>query len=325
MTAGARSDGPRTHDLVTLGEVLVRLAVPSPARFETARQLDVQIGGAEANVAAAMARLGARTAWISALPANAWGERVRRELVSHGIDCGAVRMADGTRMGVYFLEYGVPPRPIRVLYDRRESAFARMQPDDVDWDLVRSARLVHLTGITPALGAAARGIVERAAAEAGELSFDVNYRATLWSPAEARAFVMGVLPRVRYFFIGAEEARLVLDLEGPAERVLEALARLAPKATVTLMQGAEGCTVFDAGHVLRPPRRYEVQVVDPIGAGDAYVAGFLWAMLRERPTLEAIDTGQAVAALKCSTWGDVALVTARDVEELRAGGPSVRR
>jgi 2-dehydro-3-deoxygluconokinase len=313
------------HDLVTLGEVLVRLSVPSPARVETARQLDVQIGGAEANVAAAMARLGARTAWISALPANPWGERVRRELAAHGIDCGAVRMTGGARMGVYFLEYGVPPRPIRVLYDRRDSAFARMQPDDVDWRMVGAARLVHLTGITPALGSPSRAIVERAATEAAELSFDMNYRAALWSPQEARAYVLDVLPRVRYLFIGAEEARLVLGLDGSPESVLEALARLAPTATVTLMQGADGCTVLDGGHVLRPPRRYEVQVVDPIGAGDAYVAGFLWAVLRNEPVLQAIDIGQAVAALKCSTWGDIALISARDVEEVRVGGPSVRR
>src|SRR5216117_1083359 len=102
------------HDLVTLGEVLLRLAIPSPARFETARALDVQIGGAEANVAAAAARLGLRVAWVSALPANEWGERVRRELGPHGIDCQAVRAVECARMGLYFLEYGVPPRPIRV-------------------------------------------------------------------------------------------------------------------------------------------------------------------------------------------------------------------
>src|SRR2546422_6569800 len=101
------------HDLVTLGEVLLRLAIPSPARFETARALDVQIGGAEANVAAACARLGLRTAWISALPDNPWGERVRRELVGHGIDCAYVRMLPGTRLGLYFLEYGVAPRRTR--------------------------------------------------------------------------------------------------------------------------------------------------------------------------------------------------------------------
>src|SRR5438093_2384388 len=114
------------HDLVTLGEVLLRLAVPSPARFETAQTLDVQIGGAEANVAGACARLGLRAAWISAVPANPWGERVLRELQTHGVDCSYVRRVDGARLGVYFLEYGVPPRPLRVLYDRRGFAVAEL-------------------------------------------------------------------------------------------------------------------------------------------------------------------------------------------------------
>src|SRR5438128_11844242 len=102
------------HDLVTLGEVLLRLAIPSPARFETARALDVQIGGAEANVAAACARLGLRTAWISALPDNPWGERVRRELGGHGIDCACVRRLRCTRLGLHCLERGVAPPPLTV-------------------------------------------------------------------------------------------------------------------------------------------------------------------------------------------------------------------
>src|SRR5919197_1253547 len=128
------------HDLVTLGEVLLRLSIPSPGRFETARQLDVQVGGAEANVAAACARLGLKV--------------------------------------------------------------ARLTEGDVDWEPVRRARLVHLTGITPALGEGARGLVRRAMREAPVFSFDVNYRASLWSPADARLFLDGVLPEVRYLFLG---------------------------------------------------------------------------------------------------------------------------
>ena len=178
---------------------------------------------------------------------------------------------------------------------------------------------------TVAAGSSSRALVQRAAAEAPELSFDLNYRATLWSPAEARAFAEGVMAHARYVFIGAEEARTVFELHGTAEEVLGALARRAPKATVALMQGAEGCTVLDGGRVLRPRRRWEVRVVDPIGAGDAYVGGFLWATLEGRSVEDAIDVGQAVAALKCSTWGDIALVSRRDVDDLLAGGPSVRR
>ena len=314
------------HDLVTLGEVMLRLAIPSPARFETARELDVQMGGAEANVAAACARLGLRSAWISALPANPWGERIRRELAGHGVDTAGVRMTEQARVGVYFLEYGVPPRPVRVLYDRRDSAFARLAPDDVDWEPVRRARLVHLSGVTAALGGTARALVERALREAsGPVAYDVNYRAALWSPGEARAFASAVLPRVRYLFLGQAEARTVFELAGPPDEMLAALGRLAPQATIALLRGGEGSAVLDGGRVYRPRLAPAVQVVDPIGAGDAYVAGFLWATLTGRDVQAAVDAATAVAALKCSTWGDIALVSPQDVDDVLAGGPDVRR
>ena len=313
------------HDLVTLGEVLLRLSIPSPGRFETARQLDVQIGGAEANVAATCARLGLRTALISALPANAWGDRVRRELASHGLDCAGVRMREDARLGVYFLEYAAPPRPIRVLYDRRDSAFARLTVDEVDWEPLRRARLVHLSGITPALGDAPRALFRRALGEAELVSFDVNYRAKLWKPDEARDLMLGVLPQVRYLFVGADEARTIFGLEGEAAAVLSGLTRLAPKATVTLMQGEAGSTVADRARLYRPAPRHTVQVVDPIGAGDAYVAGFLWAVLQKRPLQDAVDIAATVAALKCSLWGDIALINARDVDDALGGSLAVRR
>jgi 2-dehydro-3-deoxygluconokinase len=313
------------HDLVAIGEVMLRLSIPSPERIETARQLDVQVGGAEANVAAACARLGLRTAWISAVPGNAWGNRIRRELSAHGVDCTHVVILDDARIGVYFLEFGAPPRPIRVLYDRRDSAFSRLVPEAIDWEPVRRARLVHLTGITPALGPAPRRVVERALGEAAAVSFDLNYRATLWSAAEARAFVEVALPVARHVFMGEAEARTVLGLTGPAESVVEALARLAPRATIALLQGSEGSTVLAEGRLWRPTRAHTVQVIDPVGAGDAYAAGFLWAILQGRSLQAAVDAGAAVAALKCSTWGDVALIDARDVEDLLGGGADIRR
>jgi len=107
--------------------------------------------------------------------------------------------------------------------------------------------------------------------------------------------------------------------------VADALARLAPQATISLQQGDEGSTVLEGGRVFRPRRRPTVQVVDPIGAGDAYAAGFLWAVLHGRDLQDAVDAGTAVAALKCSTWGDIALVSAQDVGDVLAGGPDVRR
>ena len=313
------------HDIVSVGEALLRLSIPSPARFETARALDVQIGGAEANVAAACARLGLRTAWISAVPDNPWGDRVRRELTAHGVDCTFVRTFAGTRLGVYFVEYGVAPRAVHVLYDRRDSAFSRLTPDTVDWEPIRRARVVHVSGITPALGPNGRALIERVLREATVVSFDINYRAALWTPAEARAFSDVILPYARYIFLGRAEARTVFGLDGEPDIILASLASRAPSAVIALLQGADGSVVLSGGRLWRPSIRPEVQVVDLIGAGDAYVAGYLWATLGGRSAQEAVDAAAAVAALKCSTWGDIALVEERDIQEIMMGRSDVRR
>lgn len=299
--------------------------MPSPDRFETTHQLDVKFGGAEANVAAACARLGLRTAWISALPDNSWGERAIRELRSHGVDCASVKSLPGARLGLYFLEYGVPPRPIHVIYDRRDSAFARLTPDMVDWSPVQHATLVHVSGVTAALGENSRALVRRAVAEASEVSFDLNYRAALWSPADARSFAVSILPHVRYFFLGQREAETVFGEGGRPETTLKRLSEVAPKATIALLRGADGSTVLHRGEIWEPKIQHHVKVIDPIGAGDAYVAGYLWASLRGRTGQEMIDIAATVAALKCSTWGDIAVIRERDVLDALAGGPDVRR
>jgi len=311
------------HDLVGLGEVMLRLAARPPQRLDQATELDVQIGGTEANVAAACARLGLRTAVISVLPAeHAWGDRTVRELTGHGVDCRGVLRPPGQRMGLYFIEYGVTPRPVRILYDRRDSAFSRLQPEDVDWSLVRQARLAHLTGVTAALGANLRAVVRRAVDEAAAaqvpVSFDVNYRSRLWSPKEARDFLTEVLPRVSYLFIGADDAATVFELAGEPERVLEGMRRLAPAATIALTLGEAGSAVLTPAGVRRPSRRHAVAVVDRVGAGDAFAAGFLWATLIGRDAQQAVDAATALAALKCTIWGDVSLVSRPELEELLA-------
>jgi 2-dehydro-3-deoxygluconokinase len=319
------------HDLVGLGEVMLRLAAPPPLRLDQALSLDVQIGGSEANVLAAVSRLGLRTGLITALPAeHAWGDRTVRELWGHGVDCAGVLRRPGSRMGLYFLEYGPPPRAVRVLYDRRESALSQLVPDEVDWGLVRDARMVHLSGITPALGENLRAVIRRACREAQDagvpISFDVNYRSRLWSAKEARDFLAEVLPAVRYLFIGSDDAATVFELAGPPEAVLNGLRKIAPAATIALTLGEAGSAALAGSVVHRPSRLYTVTTVDRVGAGDAFAAGFLWRVLTGRSVQEAIDAATALAALKCTIWGDIALVRAVEVEELLASASTeIRR
>src|SRR2546428_1771984 len=140
------------HDLVGLGEVMLRLAAPPPLRLDQALSLDVQIGGSEANVLAAVSRLGLRTGLITALPAeHAWGDRTVRELWGHGVDCAGVLRRPGSRMGLYFLEYGPPPRAVRVLYDRRVHAPVHPRPRRGDLGAARRPAAVELSAVTPAL------------------------------------------------------------------------------------------------------------------------------------------------------------------------------
>ena len=312
------------HDLVGIGEVMVRLAALPPLRLEQASALDVQIGGAEANVAAACARLGLRTAFISALPADhVWGDRTVRELTGHGVDCAGVRHRPASRMGVYFLEYGASPRPVRVLYDRRDSALSQLVADEVEWSLVRGARLLHLSGVTAALGENLRDVLRRALDEADgagvPVSFDVNYRSRLWAPEAARQFFAEIFPRLRYLFVGADDAQVVLGLSGHPDQILERLAALAPGAAIALTLGEAGSAVrLRDGALLRPSRLYTVSVVDRVGAGDAFAAGFLWATLTGRTPQHAVDAATALAALKCTVWGDVPLVSRAELEELLA-------
>jgi len=319
------------HDLVGLGEVMLRLAAPPPLRLDQALSLDVQIGGSEANVLAAVSRLGLRTGLITALPAeHAWGDRTVRELWGHGVDCAGVLRRPGSRMGLYFLEYGPPPRAVRVLYDRRESALSQLVPDEVDWGLVRDARMVHLSGITPALGENLRAVIRRACREAQEagvpISFDVNYRSRLWSAKEARDFLAEILPAVRYLFIGSDDAATVFELAGAPEAVLNGLRKIAPAATIALTLGEAGSAALAGSVIHRPSRLYTVTTVDRVGAGDAFAAGFLWRVLTGRSVQEAVDAATALAALKCTIWGDIALVRAVEVEELLASASTeIRR
>jgi 2-dehydro-3-deoxygluconokinase len=319
------------YDVVALGEVLLRLASRAPERLEQVRQLDVSFGGTEANVVAALARLGLRTAWLSALPRNAWGDRVERELRGHGVDVGHVVWREGGRIGSYFLEYGLGPRPIRVLYDRQGSAFTTLAPEEVDWHVVRRSRLVHVTGVTLALGPQPRGLVERAVEEAraaGALvSLDVNYRASLWSHEAARICLESLLPRVQLLFVGLDDARRVLGLEGEPEAVAEALRRLAPRAVVALTLGDRGSVVLADDRAYRPSRLYALDMVaDRVGAGDAFAAGFIHGLLGGQDVQRAVDCGTALAALKCTMWGDVALVRPGELEELMTQpDPRIRR
>lgn len=305
-------------DLVTFGETMIRLSTPLGQRIESAEALDIGIGGAESNVAIALARLGRRVAWSSVLPRNAFGERIAAELRRHRVDDRQIHWVEHGRVGVYYLDTGAPPRPTHVIYDRGASAIALCDPDDIDTSIASRSRIVHLTGITPALSEACAEVTGRFAERATEagapFSFDVNYRALLWSPEQAAATLEPFCAAATVLFCGRNDARLLWGLTGSNESILAELSRRFGAATTVLTLGDEGALAqTQDGEVFQataPP----VQVVDKVGAGDAFAAGFLHGYL-DGDVPRALRLGVTLAALKMTIHGDLSLINAHELDD----------
>lgn len=313
---------PHDYDVVTLGETMIRLSPSGYRRLEEAETLECRIGGSESNVAVALARLGLATAWLSKLPENPLGQFVSRRLSSLGVDVSHVVWSPEGRAGVYFIEPGSPPRPTRVLYDRAGSAASTMAPAEMPWDVVRAARHLHLSGITPALSASCRAVAARAVAEAraagASVSLDLNYRSKLWSPAEAAAALGELIPTVDLLVSTAADAALLFDLGGSADAIARSLRDhfQVPAAVVTL--GAEGAAAcHDGGY--HTAACFPATEVDRVGAGDAFDAGLIYGYL-QGDLSKGLSYGMAMAAIKHSIPGDEFVSSLAEVEELVAVG-----
>src|SRR4051794_2883869 len=303
---------------------MLRLTVPAPGRLEQAAALEVHAAGSEANVAAGLAGLGVATRWIGALPDNPLGARVAAELTAAGVDMSGVTWVPGGRLGLFFAEEGVPPRPTTVWYDRRDSAFAALER--FDSALLQGARFAVVFGITPALGDRSRALTDAFVAEASRqgagVCVDVNYRERLWAPEAAREGLRPLLAVAEVVVCGVRDARRVLECAGKDEAVLAELREhWAPSAAaVVLTRGGHGALASDPSGRTVAQGGVGAEVVDRFGAGDAFVAGLLFGLLIEDDLERALKMGTTLAALKCSIRGDLARFNRDELERaMRAG------
>lgn len=309
-----------SFDVTAFGETMLRLAVPSGTRLAAARRLDVHVGGAESNVLAALAGLGRRCRWVSALPDHALGRAVTHELNAHGIDTSAVRRA-GERVGVYFVEFAAAPRAAEVIYDRAGSSVSRLDVDDVDWEGLLDTRIFHTTGITAALSDGCHRIVLEACRRARErgvtVAFDVNYRGKLWSPEAAREGLGPILRHVDLLICGEGDAGTVFDLHGSPEEVLAGLHDLSGAERVVLTRSRHGSATLVGGELVKVRAR-EAEIVDRLGAGDAFAAGVLDGLL-DGDLVEGMRRGSVLGALALGLDGDMVRTTRGELERLARG------
>jgi 2-dehydro-3-deoxygluconokinase len=292
--------------LVTLGEVLAVLRADAAGPLDRGQTMRLSIAGSESNVAIGVSRLGGRATFIGRTGADSLGAMVHASLRGAGVRARLVKDADRST-GLMLVERRLHDVR-RVQYYRLGSAGGALRPDDLGPNAVRGAGLLHVTGITPVLSETAAATVTAAIAEASAydvpVSVDLNYRAALASPERYRSAIGPVLEKAQLAFASLDEVRLVLeapDGDGP-EELVAALARRGP-AEVVLTDGRRGAWASVDGREYRQDA-VPVTATDPVGAGDAFVAGYLAARLAGRPVAHRLTQAAAVAAVCVASEGD---------------------
>ena len=332
------------YDLVTFGEIMLRLSPPHGERLFQSGALDSFFGGSEANVAVLGARLGLRSAFVTKVPGGDVGDAALRALAQHGVDV-TKSVRGGDRLGIYYYENGAGLRPGRCIYDRAHSAFAGAAASEFDFAaILGDAGALFLSGITPALSdeafEASLAAVSAAKDAGATVYFDLNYRAKLWSEADAARRIGAILPHVDVFISNLHQANDVLALGADTSREKDACAAVAAalaekyafravaltvRRTFSAERNGFFAALCDKSGVYFSPDR-ETQIVDRVGSGDAFSGALIAALARGEGYQSAVNYAAAAAVLKHSVRGDFALISDAEISALAAGetGRTVR-
>ncbi|MFW9954549.1 MAG: PfkB family carbohydrate kinase [Candidatus Thorarchaeota archaeon] len=320
------------YDVVTFGEVMLRLSPPDFMRFEQTHSYNANAGGAEMNVAVACSRLGLKTAYATKLGDNSIGHFIRNQARMHGVDTSHILWDPENRCGVYFVEFGAAPRANRVIYDRKQSAISTIKPGEMNWpSLFGGSNLFHTSGITPALGESCAETtmeaLQSAKAHGCKVSYDVNYRGKLWTPQQANRFTEPASEYIDVLITTEEDTKVVYGLEGSSyEEVAEKLVDkfgfeivvITLRETPSVWQNKWSVFAYSKGTIYKSPQ-YDIEIVDRLGAGDSCSAGFIYGLLKENDLQKAVDFAAAFSALKHSVPGDLTFVDKDEVEKLMKG------
>lgn len=337
--------------IVTFGETMLRLKSPGAERFFQSPSLEATFGGSESNVAVSLSLFGVNASFVTVFPDNPLADAAVASLRGFGVDTSGIVRVPG-RMGLYFVESGACQRAGRIVYDRADSALALAPPDAIDWPTVLDgAYLLHLTGITPSISARAADAAILAAATAKEMgvrvSLDFNLRMNLWKYGKLPIEVIPILLMYADICIANEEQiaiALGLELEGGAQstgapdpnrfaRLTEKVAEIYPNIRVfaTTLRETVSADRNRLSAALRTrecfcvSRTYEIaDIVDRIGAGDAFDAGLIYGLTHFAEPSEALEFAAAAAVLKHSVPGDLNLATLDEVAALAFGGADGR-
>ncbi|QDY91732.1 sugar kinase [Arthrobacter sp. UKPF54-2] len=295
---------PPAPYLVTLGETMALLTAEQPGPLAHVSTMGLGIGGSESNVAIGVQRLGGNAVWCGRVGADSLGQLVQREIRAEGVTVRVTEDPDAPT-GLMLKERRTQSTQ-KVSYYRAGSAGSRLSPADLDPLLIAGASVLHVSGITPALSGSAAAAIRQAMELAREhsvsVSFDLNYRANLWSAAAAGKSYRALVPLVDVVFAGDEEAALAVgSADNPAE-LAQRMANLGP-AQAVIKLGSDGAVAWIDGKIFRQ-EAVPVQPVDTVGAGDAFVAGYLTELMAASAPAQRLELAAKTGAFACLAYGD---------------------
>lgn len=334
--------------VVTFGEIMLRLSTPGFTRFVQSQNYDVTFGGGEANVAVSLSNYGLDSYFVTKLPKHEIGQSAVNHLRRFGVKDDYI-IRGGDRIGIYFLETGVSQRASKVIYDRANSAMTQIKKNEIDWNKVfQNVKWFHWTGITPALGKNAQECLALACEKAKEagatISCDLNFRTKMWNETEAQNVMKPLMKFVDVCIANEEDSEKSLGVkaektnieaakldEGSYFNVAKKLKEIYgfKAVAITLRESFSAskngwsALLLDDNECKSPYRssRYEIDIVDRIGGGDAFASGLIYGLLTKTNSKDALEFAVAASCLKQTISGDFNLVSIDEVEKLvKSGG-----
>lgn len=321
-----------SFDLITFGEIMLRLSPPRHARIVDGDIFEKRAGGAELNVASGVALMGLRTGIISKLPLNEVGTFIKNRIRFVGVSDDYLIYDDSpdARLGLYYYELGAAPRKPTIVYDRRSSSVTRITLDEIPDDVYSSARMFHISGISLALCARMKNVavelIRRFKEQGTLISFDVNYRANLWSEDEARETIRQILPLVDILFVSEETSRRMFQKTGDLNSIMKSYAdeygvkivATTQRTVISPRKHSFTSMIYDAetDRYFTEDPYTDIDVIDRIGSGDAYVAGVLFGLLKYNDPKRAMEFGNATSSVKNTVPGDLPSSDFKEIDRI---------
>lgn len=315
-------------DLIGLGEVMLRLSPPNKEKISQSEIFEKNAGGSELNVVSGAAMLGIRSAIITKLPKNKMGHFIRNKIRYGNVsDDYIVYDTDpGSRLGLYYYESGAYPRKSSVIYDRAGSSMCSLKLEDIPEDIYEKTKIFHISSISlaidPQLQKTALAMIEKFKKAGAAISFDVNYRAALWSEEDAKKVIESVFPYVDLLFVSEETSRRMLQRTGTLEEIMQGYAKdYGCRLVATTRRDVVSPThhnfnskIYYDGTFYEEEPYNNIEVIDRIGSGDAYLAGVLYGLVRNGCVQSALEIGNALSAVKNTVLGDMSASSIDEIE-----------